>query len=119
MDTQLEFIERKRAEISSSCLAEAGHHMTARDVLDDVYEDDNDDDFEKYVIRLAGDNWENVEQAQELCMELFNYFPRQTLGGKSLAEKMTFDELKEMENAWQNFKNGTGGSYGYNLEAGR
>ena len=40
-------------------------------------------------------------------MELFNYFPRLTLGGKSLAEKMPFEELKKMEKAFQDFQNGT------------
>mgnify|MGYP001558797054 CR=1 FL=1 len=98
-------------------LAEVGHDMTVDEALLRVQEDDGDDAFQDFVVMLA-DNGDipDPETAQEFAMELFNYFPRKSLGGKSLAEKMPFDELKKLEEAFQNFKNGTGSSdYSYTL----
>ena len=112
-DTHQQFIEKKRAEIVTELgeyLKEIGHDMTVSDVVAAIFNDDNDEDFEEYVMMITGDDPGSVEQAQELMMELFNYFPRQTLGGKSLAEKMPFDELQKMEQAFNN-----GESYSYTL----
>ncbi|MCX6717744.1 MAG: hypothetical protein NTU76_03670 [Candidatus Taylorbacteria bacterium] len=114
------FIERKRKEIKQGLrnfLKEINHLMTADEILDEVLNDDNGEDFEDFVIFLAQDSMiEDPDLAQELAMDLFNYFPRKTLKGKSLAELMSFDELKKMEDAFQNYKKGlpTGG-YSYTL----
>jgi hypothetical protein len=59
--------------------------------------------------------YSDPELAQEFSMELFNYFPRKSLGGLSLAEKMSFDDLKKTEEAFQNFKNGELTNYSYTL----
>lgn len=93
------------------------HILTANDIIDEVLHDDNDEDFNDFVMLLGRDSMmDDPETAQELAMDLFNYFPRETLHGKSLAEKMPFAELKKMEKAFQDFKNGTGsGNYSYTL----
>lgn len=105
---QKEFIKKKQKEILAELreyLVDIEHHMTVAQIVKKVL-NDADEEFEDYVLLLAGDN-PDMEIAQELAMELFNYFPRATLGGKSLAEKMTFEELQKMEKAMQAFKNGT------------
>lgn len=114
------FIEEKRKDIKKELrdyLKEINHLMTADEILDEVLNDDNDEDFEYFVMLLAQDSMmEDPDSAQELAIDLFNYFPRKTLGGKSLAEKMPFEELKKMEDAFQNYKSGTGdGNYSYTL----
>lgn len=113
-----DFIEKKRVEILEELkeyLREVKHEMTADDVLAEVYHDDNDEEFDKFVMMLAYDN-PDMEIAQEIAMALFNYFPRMTLGGKSLAEKMPFEELQKMEKAFEDFRNGTGSEgYSYSL----
>jgi tetratricopeptide (TPR) repeat protein len=119
-ESQTEFIKRKRKEIKSELkvyLKEVDHLLTADNIIDEVLHDDNDEDFESFVFLLAQDNMmSDPETAQEMAMDLFNYFPRKTLKGKSLAEIMPFVELKRMEKAFQNFKNGTGGgNYSYTL----
>ena len=115
-----EFIETKQIEILAELvdyLKEINHDMTADQILAQVLEDDDDEAFDCLVMMLSeGDGMPDPESAQEFAMELFNYFPRKSLGGKSLAETMPFDELKKMEEAFQKFKDGTATSgYGYTL----
>ncbi len=119
-ETQKEFIIRKRKEIKDELvifLKDIDHPMRADDILAEVLHDDNDEDFNDFVMFLGRDSMmEDPESAQEMAMDLFNFFPRQTLHGKSLAELMPFTELKKMEKAFQDFKNGTGdGNYSYSL----
>lgn len=108
------FVEKKRDEIFSELgkfVSQNKHPMTAGELVDLVFHDERDeDDFESYVMRLIDDDPEQADVAQELMMELFNYFPRTTLGGKSLAEKMPFEELKKMNKSWEE-----GTSYSYSL----
>jgi len=115
---QLEFIKKKREEILSELCAyllDMEHVMSADDIVRAVYHDDNDIEFEEYVRMIAGDN-SDMEIAQELAMELFNYFPRLSLKGKSFAESILFYELKKLEHEFQKFKNGTmTEEYGYTL----
>lgn len=115
---QQQFIEQKRKVIRGELaefLFENKSDLTSDAVIEKVRDDDNDEDFEEYVRMLASDN-PDMEIAQEIMMDLFNYFPRMTLQGKSLAEKMTFEELQKMEKAMQGFKDGTGtGGYEYTL----
>lgn len=113
-----DLIEKRRVEIVEELkeyLREVKHEMTVEDVLAEVYHDDNDEEFDEFVMMLAYDN-PDMETAQEIAMDLFNYFPRMTLGGKSLAAKMPFEELKKMEKAFEDFRNGTGSEgYSYSL----
>ncbi|MDO8582037.1 MAG: hypothetical protein Q7S16_04125 [bacterium] len=104
---QKELIKKKREEILEELRAyfiDAEHHMTTEEIVEKVF-NDTDEEFEDYVLLLAAGN-PDMEIAQELAMELFNYFPRTSLDGKSYAETLQFDELKKMETVFQNFKNG-------------
>lgn len=109
-----ECIEKKRVGIFAELerfVKRCKHPMTAGEIVELVFHDERDeDDFERYVMLLINDDPEQADVAQELMMELFNYFPRMTLGGKSLAEKMPFDELQKMEKAFQD-----GTEYSYSL----
>lgn len=109
-----EFVEKKRAQIFAALedfVRRRTHPMTAGEIIELVFHDERDeDDFESYVMLLIDDDAEAADEAQELMMELFNYFPRTTLGGKSLAEKMPFEELQKMEKAFQD-----GAEYSYSL----
>ena len=109
-----EFVEKKRAEIFAELAAfvkRNKHPMTAGEIVEIVFHDERDeDDFESYVMLLIDDDPEQADVAQELMMDLFNYFPRLTLGGKSFAEKIPFEELQKMENSFQE-----GSSYSYSL----
>ena len=118
-ETQSQFISRKRKEIEKSLsdfLKMNNHPLTAKEIIGLVYEDAKDeDDFESYVMALMNDNPTSCEDAQEIAMELFNYFPRMSLKGKSFAEKLPFEKLKKMEKNFQDFINGgEGGSYSLN-----
>lgn len=108
---QMAFIEKKRAEIFAeltSFIKRTEHPMSAGEMVELVFHDEREeDDFEHYVLLLIDDNPEEADTAQELMMDLFNYFPRMTLKGKSFAEKVPFEELQKMENAT--------GSYTYTL----
>ena len=119
-EVKKEFIDNKRTEIISELreyLKEVNHFITIDQILVEVYEDDGEDAFDHLVIKLAeNDRVSDLELAQEFAMELFNYFPRKSLGGKSMVEEMLFGELKKMEEAFQDFKNGTATSnYSYSL----
>ncbi len=109
-----EFVEKKRAEIFAELAAfvkRNKHPMTAGEIVEIVFHDERDeDDFESYVMLLIDDDPEQADVAQELMMDLFNYFPRLTLGGKSFAEKIPFEELQKMEKSFQE-----GSSYSYSL----
>lgn len=100
-----EFVEKKRAEIFADLkrfVKRNKHPMKAGEIVELVFHDERDeDDFESYCMLLIDDDPEQADVAQELMMGLFNYFPRMTLGGKSLAEKMPFYELQKMETAFQ------------------
>lgn len=99
-----EFVEKKRADIFSELekfVTRNRHPMTAGEIVELVFHDERDeDDFESYCMLLIDDDPEQADVAQELMMELFNYFPRMTLGGKSFAERISFDELQKMETAF-------------------
>jgi len=115
-----EFIMKKRGEILSELgdyLKEIKHDMSVDQILAAVKNDDDDEAFDEMVIMLSeSDDVPDSETAQEFAMELFNYFPRKSFGGKSLAEKMPFDELQKMEEAFQKLKDGTASSdYSYTL----
>lgn len=109
-----EFVEKKRTEIFSELkrfVKRNQHPKTAGEIVELVFHDERDeDDFESYVMLLIDDDPEQADVAQELMMDLFNYFPRMTLSGKSLAEKMPFNELQEMKKAWED-----GTEYSYSL----
>ena len=120
MSDQKEFIGKKRAEILlelGEYLKEISHDMTTDQILAEVLNDDEEEAFGDMVMMLSENNdMPDMDSAQEFAMELFNYFPRKSLGGKSIAEKMPFDELKKMEEAFENYKNGTATSeYSYTL----
>ncbi|GEM_PF-5055502 len=108
--TQQDFILLKRAQI----LIDLGEYLqnkpntaSVEKVIEIVYQETDEDDFESLVVQLAEDmGTGDFDTSQELAMELFNYFPRKSKKGYSLAEEMSFPELKSMEKDFQNFKNG-------------
>jgi len=105
-----EFIEKKRGEILlelEAYLKEMGNPMTIEYVLAQVLEDSGDDAFDDLIVMLSeSDDVPDPETAQEFAMELFNYFPRKSLGGKSFAETISFEKLKKMDEDFQKFKDG-------------
>ena len=120
MGNQKEFIKKKRDEIISELgeyLKEINHDMTISQILAQVLNDHEEEAFGDMVTILSeNDDVPDMDSAQEFAMKLFNYFPRKSLGGKSLAEKMPFDELKKIEEAFQKYKDGTATSgYSYTL----
>ena len=104
---QAEFIKKKQAEILAELaeyLQEYKHALTLAEIVDEVLHDD--DEFEDFVMLLTGDYPTAVEWAQELAMDLFNYFPRKSLAGKTYAETLSFPDLLSMDAEFKAFRNG-------------
>jgi len=104
---QAGFIKKRQAEILAELadyLLEYNLPLTAEEVLAEVLHDD--DEFEDFMMLLAGGDPLAVEWAQELAMELFNYFPRESLSGKTYAETLSFADLQKVDAEFEAFKNG-------------
>ncbi|OHA66100.1 MAG: hypothetical protein A2672_01100 [Candidatus Wildermuthbacteria bacterium RIFCSPHIGHO2_01_FULL_49_22b] len=104
------FIDKKRGEILAELeeyLIEFRLPMAKEDVLLEVLNDtDDEDSFEDLILYLMGHVDGDPELAQEFAMELYNFFPRESLNGMSYAETVSFEELLKLDEEFEKFKNG-------------
>ena|SRR3989344_8765071 len=88
IESREQILERKK-EIEKELvemLEETESDFELEDVLDVIYNEEDNDDFQDLVIMFDNGHPENLSNVLELITDAWNYFPHEILGGISPAE---------------------------------
>ena len=75
-------------------LKETNSVFDVEDVIDTIYEEEENDDYNHIVAMFDNGNPENLSNILETITDAWNYFPHKALGGLSPQEKLLEYENK-------------------------